>query len=243
MTDLYKSSPKINPKVVIIHGLNNNQTCFQPLKNVLLQRGYSSLLIALPGHSDDRQHARTFSQAFKIFSHNMQVVTSEQYLVIAFSTGALYLQLWMRENPHLKPMAQVLLAPAFFIRRHHLISGMSKLLPSFFFIKSGSPKLLRRYSGLFVWEYRVLMEAISSFQSMASFEIPTLMLVDPKDELVDAARLARYSSQVQFQLMERKYLWRPGHHHIIFHPDYFQDGDWEKMLGLIQRFFQTNAEA
>ncbi len=228
------------PRILILHGLNNSLDAFGPLKAALTERGFDCKLVCLPGHADDREEVREFVSANSSFDRAMSALTNSPYAVIAFSQGALYFQLWLRQTLVKKPIAQVLLAPAISIRYFDLLNRLSRLLPLEMTIKSQLPESLRRYSYLYVREYRILFDAQISFRSEKKpFVVPTLVLIDPKDELVNAQKLkSEYPEQVVF--IERPYLRgkKPGKYHAIFHPEYFTVEDWEKMLGKISGFLK-----
>lgn len=231
-------------KILIIHGLNNNMEAFVPLKCKLEAIGYETSLLCLPGHGYNREETRDFENAMEIFNQKMGEYTTPYY-VIAFSQGALYLQLWLKKNPSRLPKAQLLLAPALFIRHFSKLNCLLAGLPSFAFIMSQMPKKLRRYNYLYIWEYRTLFNKAKRFQKdISHFKIPTLILVDPKDELVDSQKLKSKLNQIhsgaEVVFLRRDYLKgkRPGKYHILFHPNYFSPEDWEYFVNKIDLFFK-----
>ncbi len=235
----------MNVKIIIIHGLNNNQEGFIPLSKALNLMGYETEIISLPGHGTNRHECRDAGEAMKTFDLRMKKVIKDPYSVIAFSQGALYLQLWLETNPSPLPKAQILLSPALFIRRFNLLSKLMSALPWFMFIISQTPKNLRRYNYLFIWEYRNLFQKAKQYEtSNKPMKIPSLILIDPKDEVVDAQRLkeelARMNSVVHFEYLERPYLKgrRPGKHHILFNPEYFTAKDWKSLIERIDDFLK-----
>jgi hypothetical protein len=123
---------------------------------------------------------------------------------------------------------------------------MSKL-PSFAFILSPMPVRLRRYSYLNIWEYRTLFNKAKVFQKITTpMKVPTMILVDPNDELVEAQKikseLDKRNSGAQVEFYERAYLKgrRPGKYHILFHPDYFKPDDWERFTSKIVGFLKDH---
>jgi alpha-beta hydrolase superfamily lysophospholipase len=245
MTDSYNLFPKKSHKLIIIHGLNNNPSAFFPLKDEFSRLGWEVSFLTLPCHGSDRKEARDFKSAFKCFDQSMKELTSTPYSVIAFSHGALYLQLWLEKNPKERPNAQVLLAPALFIHRLEQIERTMSLLPSFFLIKSFAPKAFRRYQTLSVREYRILLEGIRTFQKhRAGLNVASLIMIDPKDELVDAQALqdcTALKEKVVFEKWPREYLKKGiGRHHILFHPDYFEKTEWQKFTDRIQKFLTAH---
>lgn len=242
MTNLSNSPLKKPNKLIIIHGLNNNAQSFEPLMSEFKQLGWETHFVTLPCHGENRKEASDFKEAFACFDRSMRELADSPYAVIAFSQGALYFQLWLEKRPDKRPLAQVLLAPALYIHRHGMIGLLTKMLPAFISIKSFSPKAIRRYGTLSISEYRILMEGLAAYQRLNGvFKLPTMILIDPKDELVDADMMALRLSPVE--LFPREYLGKKmGIHHIIFHPDYFSADDWKRFIVKINDFLKMGFE-
>ncbi|MFP5384556.1 MAG: alpha/beta hydrolase [Bacteriovoracia bacterium] len=240
MTNSY-NSPLV-PKIVFFHGLNNNPECFGPLIKHFENQGHETELVILPCHGEDRKEARNAKEAIRIFDRKMKELKEVPYVAIGFSHGALYLQLWLEQNQEHKPLKQVLLAPALYIRRQKLIEKALKILPASFIIKSLSPKPFRRYEILSAWEYNILVQGMLTYQKIrGAFRIPSMVLIDPKDELVDASKLKREleknNPKFTVHFLERSYLKKGlGSHHILFHPDYFNEKDWKSFLHKLESF-------
>ncbi len=238
-------------KIIIIHGLNNNQEGFYPLSKALNVLGYETEILCLPGHGENREECKDAKEAMRTFDLKMKKVIQDPFSVIAFSQGALYLQLWLETNPSPLPRAQILLSPALYIRQFNLLNKLMSALPSFMFFLSQTPKTLRRYNYLFVWEYRNLFQKAKQYENSKSpLKIPSLVLIDPKDEVVDAQKLeeemAKRNSVLNLEYFERPYLKarRPGKHHILFNPEYFTPNDWKSLLTKIDEFLKkTSSEA
>ena len=206
------------------------------------EKGYETELITLPGHENDRNEMNNLEDAIELFDKKMKRIGENPYYAIAFSQGALYLQLWLNKNPDHKPLKQVLLAPAFFLRRQEITINLFRLLPSFFLIKSFAPRQFRRYQFLKVSEYNILMEGILEYQKInQAFPVSTMIMIDPKDELVDASGLKKNAQmnnkKLLFYFLERPYLNKGiGQHHILFHPDYFDKQDWNRLTDIIENY-------
>lgn len=235
-------------KIILIHGLNNNLQCFYPLRDKLQSEGFEVEMMTLPGHGKNREEAKDFEKALDLFDENIQKLITGPYAVIAFSQGGLYFQLWLEKFNRSLPVAQVLLAPALYIRHFGKLNMVLSKLPSFAFILSQMPRKLRRYYYLNVWEYRTLFNKAIRFQEFKTpMKVPSLILVDPKDELVDAQllkhKLDTRNSGAEIEFYERKYLKgrRPGKYHILFHPEYFTPDDWESFIKKITGFIKNNS--
>lgn len=226
-------------KILIIHGFNNTPEVFRPLKNALEEKGHECQLITLPGHGE-RDLTLNLKTASELFHEEINPYVNEKYAVIAFSYGAQYFQKWLRDNRGPKPVAQVLLAPAVVIRRFPILNAIARCLPGQLCLPSQTPKLLRRYSSLYVSEYKILLEGAMEYKSNERVkDIPTLVMVDPKDELIDTKLLeVEFGEELKF--ISRPYLRnrKPGKYHVLFHPDYFEKNDWEKFIESIHNFLK-----
>lgn len=231
------------PKILLIHGLNNRPEAFWSLRDSLVDLGYIVHLITLPGHGEERTELENWNRSSAAFKETMKDLTKDPYVVIAFSQGALHFQDYMTENLVTLPVAQILLAPALFLRNYSIVKRLAKILPATFKIPSTMPKPFRRYDFLYVGEYRNLLEGVKKFgEGKLKFPVPTMVIVDKKDELVDAAKLkAKFDSHVT--ILERPFLFgrRPGKHHIIFHPDYYENQGWEKFITDIHQWIGLNS--
>jgi alpha-beta hydrolase superfamily lysophospholipase len=240
MTNSYNLS--LRPKIVFFHGLNNNPECFSPFIEHFKNLGYQTDIIILPGHGDDRHEAPDLKSALKAFDQSMKKLQGTPYYAVAYSHGALYLQLWLEKNQDYKPLKQVLIAPAFYIYHQKMIEKLVRFLPGFMVIKSVAPRAFRRYQFLNVKDYAVLIQGILAFQKTSSpFKIPTLVIIDPKDEVVDAsavkAEIEKMNKSFLVQFFERKIVKKSlGRHHLLFHPEYFEHEAWKVFTGRIEAF-------
>jgi hypothetical protein len=240
MTNSYNLSPTSKHRLLIIHGLNNNANAFAPMGKALSEQGFDVHYVTLPCHGEIRDEATDLNSALECFDQTMRSLINGPYSVVAFSQGALYLQLWMTREDIPLPVAQVLLAPALFIKNQRLIGLIADLLPSFLSLPSFSPVYIRKYSSLFVREYRLLVAGLRSFKN--AFRAKTLLIIDPEDELVHAGQIQRkLGSLCEIELIHRRGLKRgPGHHHIIFHPDFYSPGTWEKLIERMASFLKIS---
>lgn len=243
MTDSYSLSRR--PKIVFFHGLNNNTDCFFPLRKHFEDLGYETDMVVLPCHGENRKEATNSREALRVFDENMKRLQDAPFYAICFSHGGLYLQLWMEKNPANKPLKQVLLAPALFIRKQKIIERALGMIPSFVLIKSLAPKVFRRYEMLTAGEYNILVQGIVTYNKiMKNLRVPSLVMIDPKDELVHAQNLKKNLEEknkgFEVQFIERPYLKKgPGCHHILFHPDYFSKDDWKNFIQKIDGFLKA----
>lgn len=232
------------PKLIILHGLNNNSSTWDEFEHVMKSRGFSQTVrITLPRHGDKRNEGKTFEEELKVFDEKLRPHVQEPYVVVAYSLGALFFENWLIGRTENLPLKQVLLAPCLYLRREKLVRQIiGKLLP-FIPIPSIAPPDIKLYKSLFVWEYRNLLGGLSRFQScLDKIHVPTLILIDPKDELIDADKLKsewqKKNSGEVFFLERPGQKWGPSNHHILFHSKYFTPAEWEMYLLKIENFLK-----
>jgi hypothetical protein len=215
-----------------------------PLREELERRGFETEMVILPCHGDNRFEAKNLEEALKVFTKTMKRFEGQSYHALAYSHGALYLQLWMENQMTQKPLKQVLLAPALYIRKQAFILKILPFLPSFIYILSLQPNRFRRYSILSIREYNILVQGIVKWQKLRRrFRVPSKVFIDQADELVHAEILKEELgklNQLDVDNIERtdKKLGFGGHH-IIFHPDYFSKESWEKFIKDITDFYRA----
>lgn len=225
------------PKIILIHGLNNNLESFYGMRDYFISLGFEVNMIRLPGHDENREDMFLYERAMRVFDERVSPLTEDPYIVMAFSLGALYYELWEKKNG-VKASKKLYLAPAFAIKNLALIKRLVEFLPSEFPIRSFMPKFARNRSFLFIKEYKILLQGVKDFSQNFEVSGDVLILLDPKDELVDSGYILKnWKNHDQIQVINRPYLKNlRGHHHMIFHPDYFSDVDWKNFQNLLEDF-------
>jgi hypothetical protein len=224
--------------------MNNNQQCFYPLRDALLEEGFDVRMMVLPNHGEKRDEVKNLDEALIKFDQEISPLLEENYVVLAFSQGAQYFQLWLNTFSRPRPLSMVLLAPAVFINFHGAVERLVHFLPGHFVFKSKMPRMFRRYHELYYWEYRLLFSGVSRFAEIRNLHgIPTQVMIDPKDELVNAKKVLALYQQMgaKTEVIKRKKLKLTlGRQHIIFHPDYFGEDEWKEFIHNISRFLKRS---
>lgn len=225
------------PKIILIHGLNNNLESFYGMRDYFISLGFEVNMIRLPGHDETREDMFSYDRAVEVFHNRISPLSDSPYIVVAFSLGALYYELW-EQNHKARAVKKLYLAPAFAIKNLGLIKRLVEFLPSEFPIRSFMPKFARNRSFLFIKEYKILLQGVEDFSQNFSVSGDALILLDPKDELVDSGYILKnWKNHQQIQIINRPYLKKlRGHHHMIFHPDYFSEVDWRNFQNLLEDF-------
>lgn len=230
------------PKLIILHGLNNNSSTWDEFEGVMKARGFENIVrVTLPGHGSIRDEGQNFEEALKNFDKNIFPHVQDPYVVVAYSLGALFFENWLIGRTENLPLRQVLLAPALYLRKEKwirkIISSLHPKLP----IPSIAPPDIKLYKSLFVWEYRNLLGGMSRFQEKAtSIKVPSFVMLDPKDELIDAEKLKREWKAGEVYFLERpKQKFGPSNHHILFHSKYFTAEEWKTFIEKIEKFLKS----
>jgi alpha-beta hydrolase superfamily lysophospholipase len=232
------------PKLIILHGLNNNSSTWDEFESAMKERGFRTVRVTLPGHGEKRDEGQSFEEALKKFDQTLRSHVQEPYMVVAYSLGALFFANWLIGRKENLPQKMIFLAPALYLRKEKwirkIISSLHPKLP----IPSIAPKDIMLYKTLFVWEYRNLLGGIERFQnSKDPVQVPALVMLDPQDELIDAERLKSQwqkktqGSEVIF-LDRLSQKWGPSNHHILFHSMYITAKEWEYFIGKIEGFLK-----
>ncbi|MFL5783682.1 MAG: alpha/beta hydrolase [Bacteriovoracaceae bacterium] len=232
------------PKLIILHGLNNNSTTWDEFEGVMNERGFKTVRITLPRHGDIRDEGKNFEEELKVFDEKLRPHIQEPYVVVAYSLGALFFENWLIGRKESLPLKQVLLAPCLLLRREKWVRQIIGSLLPFIPIPSIAPRDIMLYKTMFVWEYRNLLGGLSRFQkSSEKISVPSLVIIDPKDELIDGQKLKeewKKKNSGEFYFLKRpSQKWGPSYHHILFHSKYFTANEWSNYIGKIENFLKA----
>ena len=230
--------------IILIHGLNNTATSFKPFKRALEDQGWKVHIFSLAGHRKLDNSLSMDSSVNYLVKQFKKLDQKKKYNCIGFSQGALTLQLL----PHdIKSMIhkQVLLSPALSIRQCSILQKIVDVLPKRLMIFSFAPRSLRKFSWLSVSYFDLLFKQLINFKDIITVEshIPSLIIVDSKDELVDVdtlRRLVKTQPNWKFYLIDRSYLKfiHIGQYHVTFQPNYFTNEHWDNLILDISAFFE-----
>ena len=191
---------------MVAHGLNVKPLAMLPLINWLTSHGSDVYLIQLSGHHENgvniKEVTASIWQNEMLTGYTIAKQASLDHSVplffLGYSLGALLGQSMIALSPESTPFdKQVLIAPATTIRRRsYLIKllfflGKQKMLPSFtpkeYRVNESLP--LRIYQILFREERKVIKAKFNGLN------IPTVIFIDPKDELISYKKLIRFKNR------------------------------------------------
>jgi hypothetical protein len=199
---------KAHSVVLVIHGLNNRPEALEPLIAPLQENGSHVFLLKLTGHEDSsdaskaafkRVEASDFRKDWSEAALSAQKKAKEWGVPLSslcYSLGgALQIESLLKSNldPSLAEFSRnILISPALAIRsRSKWVKVFSFLGPGFI-LPGFSPKEWRVHAGASNSAYRALFEIEDSAWGEAktplnrkAIEKPTLIFMDPEDELLD----------------------------------------------------------
>lgn len=243
---------------LVIHGLNVNPARLLPLTEALCQRGIGVVLCSLRGHGENYTPIDQSSEAVARLAAFRQVhyqdwsaevmaayeaalacarPTNAPLFLVAYSLGALLGCNQVVASPSIRFDRMVLLAPALALHPYCYLPLLLMRWPQLT-IRSLAPSTYRANPATPVAAYQALFTALRHVhqQANAALNCPTLLLIDPADELVSLTGLRRFIHQHgldQWQL-------RPVHkargyrgptvHHLIIDPESVGAATWQQMI-------------
>ncbi|MBC7896252.1 MAG: alpha/beta hydrolase [Cytophagaceae bacterium] len=190
--------------VMLAHGLNQRASALRPLAEALRSRGASVVLVAFRGHrigdevdavslEDWRQvtwdHWREDWREGAITGGALAASLGVPLYFVGFSLGALvHVHELVAGEPLSRSFdAQVLLAPAIRVHARSRLVRIFRFLGPRFLVPSLAPVPVRSHRGTSVAAYEALFRyeaALAGVERPERLHLPTLVLMDARDELV-----------------------------------------------------------
>lgn len=251
-------SDKTVAVALVAHGLNLKPTRMDQLASALAENGIASLRVALPGHYGSVETMKnvkltTWSKAtyasYTVVRSKANELGVPLYL-LGSSLGAL-LSIHLMGNTDLDPQVRydrlVLLAPAITPKWFASYVTMFGVFGSDYIVNSWSPEDYRAQKGTSVAGYRALLALVNGVKETAKTELlnqPTLVFIDPKDELISANKLQDFVAKhhlTNWTITEVSNTGSnlPGkYHHLIIDEEAVGPKQWQAMLKKILAHLQ-----
>ncbi len=241
---------------LVIHGLNLKPSKMNAISATLTAAGIAVAQLNLQGHREIRDthpgkhserlriqsfktvsHGIWYKQAFHAFRHVEKRSRRKQVplFLVAYSYGGLLGTDLFASEPSVKFDKMVLFSPALTVTFGY---GLKWLYPfPRLVIPSFAPKEYRANWGTPVAAYRALFETIDHFkiQMNKKINVPTLVFIDPDDELVSYRHLKQLvcsENLTQWQILPvaKSSSNQPlSQRHLIIDADSLGDQSWEKV--------------
>ncbi len=194
--------------VVLVHGLNIAPSAMEPLAAEFVARGKRVLIVALTGHrpgieegslvsatrwKQDLREALDFAESFP-----------EPVWALGYSLGGLVSVAVLQERARLRVDRLLLLAPAIGFRSWVGCGGLlSRIVPTWFPLRSGVPKRYRARAGIRSPWYRALFDLHREVQQDCSEgalrHLNLKIFISKSDEFMKWSSLESWTSQRDFK--------------------------------------------
>lgn len=233
-------------EILIIHGLNNTTEVFKPLGNELVSLGHNITYLTLLGHNAILEKDLSWKKEKENISNQLKKLDkNKEYFIIAFSQGALVFQNAISENLiDFKIKGQVLLAPSLKLHNQKVLEWITNKTKANLITPSRTPKDVSQFDFLYASYYKVLFEELEIFNKASYIklnEVPTLIIIDPDDELVSTKSIREViykNKMTNWSILPFPRKIPPtkmvfSKHHTLFFPTYFEDKDWSKLITIL----------
>jgi len=243
------SQKKIKSVGIALHGLNAKPSMMNPLINFLNNNGVHVLRGALRGHRGSIEEMETVKRedwlidVFNVYCNARKKADAlgVPLIWIGHSLGGLIIYDLLFQKKELKIDKAILFAPSFKIHWHlNFFSFIFNIKDSWALPSRNLPQYRSQEVCTFA-AYRALMESINSFNPKG-INLPTLILMDPGDELVDYVEIKamiKINKLNNWKLLEvdtsgttHKKIYR----HLAFNKDCFGDKEWNRIKKIMEEF-------
>lgn len=239
---------------MVVHGLNVKPTAMEPLIHWLTSSGSAVYLIQLSGHIEKSATIRdidpyVWKDEMLDGFNTAKAAAAEHGLPLYFlgySLGALLgqsmLALVLKEKCFEK---QILISPAIAVRFRSSLLRLLFLMGDQIALPSLAPQAYRVNDVLPLRVYQLLFaEEKKVWKAMSSqLNIPTLVIIDPKDELISYRKLLRFIKKYELtnyqvlSLDSRLGDRRGGYHHLLLDQRTMGVNNWNMAIAAMQQFF------
>ncbi len=247
----FEAEGKATSVTLVVHGLNVKGTAMISYVSLLTNRQSEVYLVSLAGHYGDDVNLEEVSASLWQAEMQKGYDTARQKATelavplyfLGYSLGALLGQtMLLISGAHFD--RQVLLAPAIALRWHcYLVKslfflGPRQRLPSY------SPEIYRAHPSLPLRIYQILFGEIQKLvdSQFRSLKLPSLIIMDPKDELISYKKIKGYREKygwtqcelltLSASLKERSTYF----HHCLLDAASMGANNWELTTREIDRF-------
>ncbi len=251
---LQKPEGSVAPTAVamVTHGLNTKPEKMDTITGSLRSQGMWVFRISLTGHTggDISEYANATREAWledvrKTYREARRLADENhvRLFYVGHSLGGLIAEDFMNTDSDVRIDRLVLFAPAIAVRPTSYLAKILFIFNKDLRFPSTSPEAIRANNGTPVGAYRALFDTIDHFRasSMEGSHVPTLILIDPKDELVSLQSIRRLRSE--HDLSEWRILTidhpelSPGqYHHMIFDEPSLGYAEWTRVERLMLAF-------
>lgn len=244
--EYYPTAHPVRAVTLVVPGLNVIPSAMQALVEWLNDTGSHVFLVKLSGHHADSVSimdvTRSIWETDMLNGYEAARRLAEEQAVplyfLGYSLGALLGQsLLLMPGRDIRFDRQVLFAPATAIRKRNyllkLLFGWDSLtLPSY------APERYKANKRLPIRIYKIMFEMETELWKAGSVSVPTLVFLDPRDELISYKKVRRYFGMgaVIVPLSSRMRGRYGGYHHLIINASTMGETNWALVVEKMRSF-------
>jgi esterase/lipase len=248
------SLPKKSAITVVAHGLNVIPVAMLPLINWLTGLGSDAYLIKLSGHHEKAAHIKDVTSSvwqkemlsgYKV-AKEAAFDNSVPLFFLGYSLGALLGQSMIALSQQGALFdKQILIAPATAIRRRSYLVKLLFLFGKGIRLPSYTPKGYRVNESLPLGIYQIMFAEEKKVlkAKFNGLNFPTIILIDPKDELISYKKLIKFI--IRFRLTNYRIIVlddklkgrKEKYHHLILNEQTMGKANWEMATQKMEKFF------
>lgn len=250
----------INPKSqikaisLVAHGLNLRPSKMDALSKELSKSGIKVLRVSLAGHRGSKKEGlytthdawRNEFQAHYCLAYKEAKSQGVPLYFLGFSLGALVGLDFLNTQEHHDISRMLLIAPASDVHWYSEIPGKLGWIGGRISLPSKNLKEYRSQPSTSLASYRSMKKAQASLKKMnvKSLNIPTLIYVDPDDELVSLKKINKRIKENKLDQWNTKELSNSGstlkktYHHLVVDKASMGPHQWELLKRELKRHFK-----
>jgi esterase/lipase len=255
--EYYPSKKPAKAITIVAHGLNLNPKAMMSIVDILNEGRSDVVLMKFYGHRGNIEEMKAVE--WQIWFNEMEfafaqakkqsIAKNVPIYFVGYSLGGLVGQHFMQNSDGKNQFdRQVLFAPATCIRKRSKIVKLLFILGSRFVLPSFSPKEYRANYGTSVAAYKALfyMERSIMNNNFIDLNIPTLIFIDKKDELVnykgilndiDTYQLDQY---IVHELNDEGLGFKNKYHHLIIDELSTGSNNWKFLTEKMSSFLELH---
>ena len=246
-----RRSPK-KAVTVVVHGLNNHPFIMIKLAGFLTEYGSDVVLVILSGHHNDYEKLESLStkdlindikKAYQFAQRLVDRKIGVKLYFVGFSLGGLINLVFLSQSKEVFYHKMLLFAPANALRRRGSLIKLAFFLNDKFQIPSFGLRGYKAYNKIPLNIYKVMAGLVQKLESSKyqNTNQQTLVIIDPKDELVSLKKLKGLIEKYQLDQWEiyklnSSYILK--YHHLIIDKQTMGKRNWNHLTVKMLRFLE-----
>lgn len=238
--------------VVMIHGMNNTPESMAAFTEALIRLDYAVLRVRLSGHDPERGQRHGATRALWLeevsagFEQAKACYPTGPIIGFGYSLGGALAVSWLDAGGVCDGL--VLIAPSLrlrptvqLVRPLAWLSGVGLALPSL------TPAKYRAFRFTSLDTYAAMFDTVDALDQLSRPDqvggVPTLVLADPDDELVDVQQTETWITEQRLSCWQFHSVRSNPLHHLILDAESAGPSAWLEILSQVKAFLARNVRA